>query len=309
MKKTSVYLPDDLKAALSEASERAGCSEAEFIRLAIDVATQQSAKGMPAPEQPRQRPAGPALVGVGVGPGPADLLTARAIHEVRSADTIAAASISAQAIGRAEAVMRAGVGPVRVLRLALDVSGSPEARACSLAAAAERLVERLDRREVVAFLTLGDPNLFSVFPALAAAVLRARPGVPVRTVPGVLAFQELAARSGTVVVAERGSLRIVARGGEAETDNDTTTAHTATSGAEDEVGDSIGRAEETLVLYRGGRAVPSIARALAAAGRADNAVVGELLGLPGERWSAAAEFLDDAPSYLATLIAPAPGRR
>ena len=202
MKKTSVYLPDDLKQALSEASERAGCSEAEFVRSAIEAAAQQSAKGLPSPEFHRPRPSGPALVGVGVGPGPADLLTTRARHEVEGADTIAAASISAQAIGRAEAVARAGMGSLRVLRLEIDVSGSPQERESSLEAAAARLVEHLDRREVVAFLTLGDPNLFSVFSSLAAAVLRARPAVPVRTVPGVLAFQELAARSGTIVAGE-----------------------------------------------------------------------------------------------------------
>ena len=293
VKKTSVYLPDGLKQALTEAADRAGCSEAELIRLAIEAAVHQSAKGVPPARMPAPRRGGPLLVGVGVGPGPADLLTVRAIEEISRADVIAAASISAQAIGRAEAVMRAGVGPLRVLRLEIDVSGSAIEREASVVAAAERLVEHLDRGEVVSFLTLGDPNMFSVFPSVAAAVLQRRPSVPVCTVPGVMAFQELAARSGTVIGDENVSVRIIAIGGaEAEA--------VAAS-----ICDSMTRVDETLVLYRGGWGVPLIAEALVAAGRAEGAVVGELLGLPGERWAAASEFLDEPASYLATMIAPA----
>jgi hypothetical protein len=37
------------------------------------------------------------------------------------------------------------------------------------------------------------------------------------------------------------------------------------------------------------------------------AVVGELLGLPGERCGPAVDYLDQPASYLASLIAPAPG--
>jgi precorrin-2/cobalt-factor-2 C20-methyltransferase len=110
-------------------------------------------------------------------------------------------------------------------------------------------------------------------------------------VPGVTAFQELAARSGTVVGADGGSVRIVAVGRGAD-------APAAL------VRDSIARSGETLVLYRGGRSVPGIARSLLDAGRAEGAVVGELLGLPGERCAPVAEYLDGQASYLASLIAP-----
>ena len=58
------------------------------------------------------------------------------------------------------------------------------------------------------------------------------------------------------------------------------------------------------MLYRGGRGIPAIAAKLAEQGRADGAVVGELLGLPGERCAPATEFLDQRASYLACLIAP-----
>jgi precorrin-2/cobalt-factor-2 C20-methyltransferase len=289
--KTSVYLSADLKADLAEAAARSGRSEADFIRAAIAGAVQQARAGV-APDAPaRAKPAGPGLVGVGVGPGSADLLTTRAIDAIRRADTIFAASVSADAIGRAEAVARAALGPVRVTRVVVDVAGSAKARAASLRAAAGRLVEHLDRRELVAFLTIGDPNLFSIFPALADAVRAERPAVAVEVVPGLTAFQELAARSGTVVAADGGSVRIVAVGQDAE-------APAAL------VRDSLARPGETLVLYRGGRSVPAIARDLLEAGRSSAAVVGELLGLPGERCAPVEEYLEGPASYLASLIAP-----
>ena len=292
MRKTSIYLPDELKAELAATAARLGSSEAEFIRGAIAAAVQH--RRTTRAEPPASRLVGPLLVGVGVGPGAADLLTTRARDVIRQANTVVAAAISPDAIGRAEATVRAALGPLRVVRLPVDVNGSSETRARSLPALAERLVEHLDRREVVVFLTIGDPNMFSVFPSLAAAVKEVRPEVAVMSVPGVMAFQELAARAGTVVGDHQQSVRIIAVG------NDLDNLGTR-------IADTLARPDETLVLYRGGRSVPAITRQLISAGRARDAVVGELLGLPGERCAPAGEYVDQPASYLASLIAPAPG--
>jgi hypothetical protein len=50
MKKTTVYLPDDLKAALERASAVRGRSEAELIREAVRKLTQDV--GQPRPKLP-----------------------------------------------------------------------------------------------------------------------------------------------------------------------------------------------------------------------------------------------------------------
>jgi len=292
MRKTSVYLTDELKDALASAATRSGRSEAEFIRSAIELAVQQARTGTPAAPAPAPRRTGPALIGVGVGPGAADLLTPRAHDAIASADTVVAAAISADAIGRAESIARAASDPLRVLRLEIDIAGDDERRTASFEAAAATLVEHLDRGEVLAFLTLGDPSLFSVFPRLAAAVRRRRAEVPIEVIPGVAAFQELAAASGTVVGDEHESIRIV----NVSRDPDEVAGLVA---------DSLDRPAESLVLYRGGRAVPSIGAQVVEAGRGDRSVVGEQLGLPGERWAPVTDHLDQSASYLACLIAPA----
>ena len=58
--------------------------------------------------------------------------------------------------------------------------------------------QHLDAGERVALITLGDPNVYSTFSSVAERVAALRPRTPVRTEPGIMAFQELAARTGTV---------------------------------------------------------------------------------------------------------------
>jgi precorrin-2/cobalt-factor-2 C20-methyltransferase len=145
----------------------------------------------------------------------------------------------------------------------------------------------LDEGEVV-FVTLGDPLTYSTFSSVAAEVRRRRPATIVEQVPGIMAFQALAARTGTAVTDE--SQRLVVR--------------TALSG--EDIGADLDDPRATVVLYKGGRRLPDLAKAAAAAGRLDGAVAGELLGMPGERVGTLAEVAAAGPaSYLATVIVPA----
>ncbi len=289
MLKTSVYLPAELKARLAQGAARSGLSEAAFIRRALETAL-QGGRGPRTVATESRALSGPLLIGVGVGPGASDLLTGRALQAIRQADTVFTTAISPEAIGRAEATVRAALGPIDVVRLPVDVRADRQAHAEALTTLVQPVVEHLDRGEVVAFLTIGDPNMFSVFARVSAAVRDLRPDLPTMTVPGIMAFQELAARSGTVVGDQDQSVRIVA------------------GGADDtRIADALQRANETLVLYRGGRSIPAIARQLSSARRATGTVVGELLGLPGERCASVEEFFDRPASYLASMIAPAPG--
>lgn len=292
MRKTSVYLSDELKTAMSASAAQTGRSEAEFIRGAIELAIQHVRSGAAPVEPEPPRRVGPLLIGVGVGPGAADLVTPRARTAIATADLVVAASISADAIGRAEAVIRAAGDPLRIERLGIDVTGSDEARAASFDAARDALVDQLDSGKVVAFLTIGDPNMFSVFPRIASAVRGQRPEVPIEMIPGVTAFQELAAASGTVVGDDHQSIRIV-------------NVSRDPADVADLVDDTLGRPSETLVLYRGGRAVPTIGARVVDAGRGETAVIGEQLGLPDQRCVPLAAGTDHPASYLACMIAPA----
>ena len=231
------------------------------------------------------------LIGVGVGPGDPELVTTRALRVLREADRVVAPTLAVDAVGRAESIVRQAAPDVAVERLVFDMSPEPRPRRASHEAAAAALLGPLDAGERVAFVTLGDPNIFSTFSALAASVLATRPATRVETVPGIMAFQALAARSGTVLLDGTESMRLV----------------TAVDGP-DAVTAALADTHQAVVVYKGGRHLPAIQKSLAGAGRLDGAVVGELLGLPGERVAPAAAWPDQAATYLVTVIVPPGGR-
>jgi precorrin-2/cobalt-factor-2 C20-methyltransferase len=290
VRKTSVYLTPELKDGLAELARRWGRSEADLLRLAVErlVRSAETQAAPPAAARETARPSGPALVGVGVGPSDPDLLTERALRVLRTAGRVFAASTAADAIGRAEAIVRSAAPDVPVDRLVFDIAGDEDERARSLREAVACVVEALDRGEVVAFVTLGDPNVYSTFPEMARMVVAQRPAVPVQTVPGVMAFQELAARTATVLAEGDEQLTVLALGTDLE-----------------RLSPPLADRRGTVVIYKGGRRLPELADRLARSGRLDGAVVGEMLGLPGGRSVPVATVADRPGSYLATIIVPA----
>jgi precorrin-2/cobalt-factor-2 C20-methyltransferase len=294
VKKTSVYLPEALKERLAEVARRSGRSEAQLLRLAVErlVATEPGGASPIAqredPVAARHQP-GPLLTGVGVGPGDPGLVTLRAVEVLRGADRVLAPTTSPEAVGRAEAIVRGATPDVHVERLTFAMEVSTQARDDALAAAVGTLVAHLDAGERVAFVTLGDPSVSSTFGSLAAAVAEQRPGVPIEVVPGVMAFQDLAARTGTTLV--DGTERLVL-----------VPAHAAADGTA--VTEAAKDQSTAVVVYKGGRHLPELAAKLDQLGRLDGTLLGELLGLPGGRVVPLAEAAEQPASYLATIVVP-----
>src|SRR5438270_6910986 len=104
------------------------------------------------------------LVGVGVGPGDPELVTAQAARVVREADVVVAPSMAVDSVGRAESIVRQVAPGVDVERLVFVMAEDGTERARALHAAAVVLVDHIDARRAVAFVTLGDPNIYSTFP-------------------------------------------------------------------------------------------------------------------------------------------------
>lgn len=230
---------------------------------------------------------GGSLVGVGVGPGDPEQLTLRALRVLRQAGRVFSPTMAPDVPGRAESVVRQSDTRITVERLVFAITGDDDARAAAHSSAAERVVACLDAGEELAFATLGDPNVYSTFHHLAAAVLERRPRTPIATVPGIMAFQELAARAGTVVLDGTERLSVVS----------------AVDGAE-ALDAPLRDAEAALVVYKGGRHLPEIAQRLKAAGRLDGAVFGELLGLRGEQVGPVEDHAARPAAYLATVLVP-----
>jgi precorrin-2/cobalt-factor-2 C20-methyltransferase len=238
------------------------------------------------------RPAG-RLVGVGMGPGDPELVTRRAVSVLRSSDRVVAPSTAVDAVGRAEAIAREACPGLRTERLVFSMSatGSARERTSAYEDATERLLPWLDAGERLAFVTLGDPNVYSTFSSLAAAVRSLRPSVVIETVPGIMAFQALAASTGSVVLEATESLTLV----------------TALDGL-GALDSALREPDRAVLVYKGGRHLPAITEAVQSAGRLSGSVMGELLGLPGERTGELEhEGLQEA-TYLATVIVPPSSR-
>jgi precorrin-2/cobalt-factor-2 C20-methyltransferase len=233
----------------------------------------------------------PSLVGVGVGPGDPQLLTLKALATLRAADRVLAPTMAPDAAGRAELVVRQADPSIPVERLVFAIVGDVAARRGAHRAAAGRITDCLDAGENVALVTLGDPNVYSTFHHVAALVRAQRPELSVTTVPGIMAFQDLAARAGVVLLDGVERLHVVS----------------AVDGPEVlEV--PLADPEAAVVVYKGGRHLPALAARLDCAGRLEGAVLGELLGMPGERVVPLGEAGDRPATYLASVVVP-PRRR
>jgi precorrin-2/cobalt-factor-2 C20-methyltransferase len=138
-----------------------------------------------------------------------------------------------------------------------------------------------------AFATLGDPALYSTFAYVVHTVRGLAPGVAVRTVPGITAMQELAARTGAMLAEGADALALV-----------------PWTAGEARVRAALA-AFETVVIYKGGRQLPRVLDVVRDAGREHEATVGTHLGLDGESVSAAATTDGPAPYFSTVLVAPA----
>jgi precorrin-2/cobalt-factor-2 C20-methyltransferase len=231
------------------------------------------------------------LTGVGVGPGDPMLLTRQAIQVLTAVDRVVAPTTGPSDAGRAETIVRDALCEIEITRLAFDMTpdtnGGAAARAASHLAAAKLLVPILEDGEHVAFITLGDPNLYSTFPSLVHALGRLGWHGAVDTVAGITAFQALAARTGTVLLDGTESLALV----------------TALDGTE-HLAAALEDPDRAVVVYKGGRHLPAIAQLLATHGRLEGAVFGERLGLEGERVGRLVDLSEGPAAYLATVIVP-----
>ena len=284
--KTSVYLPEALKAQLAALSAATRRSEADLIRTAIERLVTDSRRPGRAPVEADRLP-GPRLVGVGVGPGAPELLTTRALDVLATVDRVFVPAASTDAVSRAETIVRSAVPGRRIDRLPIAVFGAADEHRSSFDDAAAVLAAELDRGASVALALLGDPNVFSSFDELAGRVRGRCPQAVVETVPGIMAFQQLAARA-ELTLATSGEVLCIGTG--------------------DRVDALAGAAADpatTVVLYKGGRQLPALAESLRRAGRLDGALLGELLDRPGERCERLRDGDEQPASYLATVVSPA----
>ena len=224
------------------------------------------------------------LVGVGVGPGDPELLTIKGLRVLREADEVFVPVGDTGEVGRAEATVREYLEEGRVRRVLFALSDDVEAQERNWTGAAREVSGHLREGKSCAFATIGDPNVYSTFTYLARTVRDALPDVEVETVPGITAMQDLASRSGTVLL-----------------EGDERLALLPFTAGKERLREALA-SFETVVCYKGGNRMPEVLSAAEGAGRLEGAVYGARLGIPGEEVVPAAGMAGREGTYLSTVI-------
>lgn len=225
------------------------------------------------------------LYGVGVGPGDPELMTLKAVRTIEACEVVAAPKTR----GGATLALDIACGVVdltgkEVLELPFAMSRDAGERERMHVQAADAIAARLDEGKDVAFLTLGDPGVFSSFFYLVDILVQR--GHAVRVVPGVTSFSAVAARLGRGLTEMDEPLHVVPAAAWAD--------------RIDEVLDLPG----TKVLMKACGRLPDLADALRRRGELGRASLVADCGLPGELVCRDLADFDPAgyESYFTTVV-------
>jgi precorrin-2/cobalt-factor-2 C20-methyltransferase len=238
---------------------------------------------------------------VGVGPGAPDLLTLRAAHVLAGVDVLLAACSPRNDYSAALDTALPHVRPgTEIVRLAFPMTRQGDMLRRAWDEAARRSLAVLESGKSAAFLTIGDPLIYSTFGYLLREIRKKSPDQPVEIVPGITSFQAAAARACLPLCEGEQSLRVLSGINNAETlERDLTGADTA-------------------VILKAYRNIGAIAQALRATGRDADCLVAGRVELPDERLTTLGKLnrqgeqernpaSDRAtPPYMTLILSPAP---
>lgn len=131
------------------------------------------------------------LYGVGVGPGDPELLTLKALRILRESDVVAVPD-KGDGEGTALGIVREHIQDKPLLRCATPMVRDHRLLSEAYDRIADELCAHLEAGRQVAFITLGDPTVYSTYVYVHRRVLRR--GFEAALVPGVPSFCAVAAR-------------------------------------------------------------------------------------------------------------------
>ena len=139
------------------------------------------------------------LYGVGAGPGAPDLITLRALETMKKVPVLALPRSSDYGASMAWKIVKPSLGEIpgqERLFLTFPMNKDPERLRPAWDKAFTQIGERLERGQSVAFVTEGDPSLYSTFIYLSREAPRRWPGIEIEVVPGVSSINAVAAVTG-----------------------------------------------------------------------------------------------------------------
>lgn len=223
--------------------------------------------------------------GIGVGPGDPELLTIKAAQVLSQVDAVIAPrgekAEDSIALAIARHYLKEGA---QVTRLTFPMVSDQQELNRAWEENKDIILNLLVKGQKVAFLTLGDPMLFSTY--IYIFRLLRDSGYPLVTIPGITSFSHLASRLGIPLTEKDETLTIVP----------------ATTG--EEILDRVLDCSGNLVLMKVYRSLPVIVEKLKKSGHLENAVMVSKCGWDDEEIYYDLEKIQgDRIHYLSTIIA------
>ena len=229
------------------------------------------------------------LYGVGVGPGAPDLLTLRAVRVLGEVDVILAAASPRNDFSAALDTARPHLRPdVRVQRLEFPMTRDKAVLHEAWRVAAQTTRDVLESGQSAAFLTIGDPLVYSTFGYLMRTLGESAPHLKVEVVPGITSFQAAAARTRTVLCENGETLRIIP-------------GINSRQSLEESLHES-----DTAVILKAYRNLPAIVEALDATQRLDSCLLASHVEQPAESVRQGLGGLEGTPPYMSLILSRKP---
>ena len=224
--------------------------------------------------------------GIGTGPGDPGLLTLKAAQRLRQVNVIFAAAAREKKSFAGGVIDALGDCPAQRVSLPFTMAKAMADREQQWVSNAKTIVNELEKGHDCAFVTIGDPLLYSTYSYLLREIIALLPEVEVETIPGIMAFQDLASRFNLPTVEDRESLLI-----------------TPAWGRDKKFSAKLEQAD-TVVLMKTSASRPDLMSELDKAGFDGELLYGAQLGQEREDIRKGAAAIEEAPDeYLSLIIA------
>jgi precorrin-2/cobalt-factor-2 C20-methyltransferase len=222
------------------------------------------------------------LYGIGVGPGDPELITIKAIKIIRSCDVIAAPD-TGKSRSVAFEIARQAVPEIEqkeFAELSMPMTSDRKRLEQSHQQAADQVIAYLNQGKNVAFLTLGDPSIYSTYLYIHDLVRAA--GYQAQMIAGVPSFCAVAARLGISLTQADLPLSVIPASYEC-------------------LNEELDR-KATKVLMKSGKAIEQIKTILQEKKLLKNAKMVQRCGMEGERVFASLEEADNDTGYFSIIV-------
>ncbi|CAI9832543.1 MAG: precorrin-2 C(20)-methyltransferase [Nitrosopumilus sp.] len=206
------------------------------------------------------------IVGIGVGPGDPELLTVKAERVIRGADVVMCPASAEDRPSIALSCVSHLVGDTEVVKLVFPMTRDEDVLRESWERNAEIMAGRALAGDDIAYVTVGDPHLYSTWIYMERRIRERHPSVSVESVPGIVSMFAFAAKVGVSIAEGAEKVAIIP------------SCYDLSAVRE------IARNAESLVFLKDGRYFDSVIEVLGEAGFPDDSVfaVGQDIGTPDE---------------------------